>query len=149
MKFHLAIPFFFLCSIFLPPQLSAQCGCDHILSGLSASSVNIINASSFNYSPGDVFCVEADTVAGLRFVGFQGSAAQPLVFKNCNGKVVVRETTYSGIDFNNSRYVHLTGTGDTATYGFHVIETGGGAMGVNVGNLSSDAEIDQIGRAHV
>lgn len=145
MNLNRSIPSFFLCSFLLIQFVWGQCGCDYTLSGLSTTNVNIINATSFTYAPGDVFCVQADTIAGLRFVGFEGTAAQPLVFKNCGGKVVVREDSYSGIAFVGSRYVHLTGTGDAAhEYGFHVIETGNGSMGVNVGGLSSDAEIDHI-----
>jgi len=138
--------FFSLCFVFSFSFLSGQsCGCDHTLTGLNPNSVNIINASNFNYSPGDVFCIQADTVAGLRFVDFQGTASQPLVFKNCNGKVVVSESNYSGIAFVNSQYVHLTGTGDPLhEYGFEVMQTGGGSMGVNFGYLSSDAEVDHI-----
>lgn len=145
MKFIKLIPSLFLCSFFIVQIAWGQCGCDHTLTGLSNTNVNIINASSFTYSPGDVFCIQADTIAGLRFVGFAGTAAQPLTFKNCGGKVVVQEDSYSGIAFVSSQYVRLTGTGDSAhQYGFHVIETGSGSMGVNVGGLSSDAMIDHI-----
>lgn len=132
-------------SLFAQHLLAQPCGCDHTLTNLSSSSVNIINATSFTYAPGDVFCVQADTVAGIRLVGFTGSPAEPLIFKNCGGKVVVKESNYSGIAFVESQYVHLTGTGDAQhLYGFEVAQTGGGSMGVNVGGLSSDAEIDHI-----
>jgi len=131
---------------FSAPLLPAQnCGCDHVLTGLSATNVNIIHASNFNYAPGDVFCVQADTIAGLRFIGFEGTPQAPLIFKNCGGKVVIDEGTYSGIDFQRSAYIHLTGTGDAQyVYGFEVMHTGNGSMGANVGYLSSDFEIDHL-----
>ena len=122
-----------------------DCNCDHIISGLSNTSVNIINASSYTYAPGDIFCIQADSIAGIRFIGFEGSATDPLIFINCGGQVVIDEPNYSGIAFNNSKFVQVTGSGYNASvYGFKVIGTGSGQMGVALGYLCSDFEVDHI-----
>ncbi|MEM6697248.1 MAG: 3-coathanger stack domain-containing protein [Bacteroidota bacterium] len=123
-----------------------DCGCDHTFTGLSANSVNNIHASDYDYSPGDVFCIEAGTIAGLRFLGFKGNSSNPLIFKNCGGQVIIEEDVYSGVTFRSSQYIHFTGTGDSEhEYGFKVARTGTrGAVGFSVSYLSSDFEIDHF-----
>jgi len=131
--------------IFNNLNVISQCNCDHTISGLSNSSVNIINATSFSYAPGDTFCIDADSIAGLRFIGFNGTAGNPLTFVNCNGQVIISENTYSGIAFSESNFIHITGTGDSNNdYGFHIIKSGGGQMGIAIGYLSSDFELDHV-----
>lgn len=132
----LLVPFF---------NFSQSCNCDVTLSGLSATSLNQIWASQTSYSPGDTICVPAGTYRGLRFYDFAGTASQPVVIKNCGGQVIIDETSYSGLEFRNSEYIHVTGTGDASVnYGFKVIGTGNWAMGINLTNLSSDIEIDNV-----
>lgn len=126
-------------------SLSQYCNCDVTLTGLSSTSLNQIWASQTTYSPGDTICVPAGSYRGLRFYDFKGTPSQPLVIKNCGGQVIIDETSYSGIEFRNSEYIHLTGTGDLSVdYGFQVVGTGSWAMGVNLTNLSSDFEIDNV-----
>lgn len=122
-----------------------SCNCDHVLSDFNSTTINIIQANSFSYQPGDTFCIEADTVAGLRFIGFEGTPDEPLTFINCNGEVVITEDTYSGIQFSNSRYLRITGTGESSVeYGLHVIASGAGQMGVALGYLCTDIELDHV-----
>ncbi|WP_350284715.1 T9SS type A sorting domain-containing protein [uncultured Croceitalea sp.] len=138
---------FFLFGFFL--CYGQNCNCDVTLTGLSSTSLNIIWASQTTYSPGDTICVPAGTYRGLRFYDFEGTAMDPVVIKNCGGQVIIDESHYSGIDFQRSKYIHLTGTGDTAhQYGFEVIDTGGGSVGVNLQNLSTDIEVDHIEVSH-
>ncbi len=122
-----------------------DCNCDHTIDTRNSTNVNIIRATDYTYGAGDTFCVLGGNTAGLRFIGFTGSASEPLVFINCGGRVVINEGKYSGIDFFGSQYVHLTGTGSSDEYGFYVQSSGpGGGLGVNVGALSSDFEIDHV-----
>ena len=74
-----------------------DCNCDHVLNDLSATDINIIHANTIDYQPGDVFCVPAGQIAGLRLLGFQGTAAAPLTFINCGGQVVINEDPHAGI----------------------------------------------------
>ncbi len=124
---------------------SQSCNCDVTLSGLSSTSLNLIWASQISYSPGDVICIPSGTYRGIRFYDFEGNETASLIVKNCNGQVIIDEPSYSGIDFQRCKYMKLTGSGDSNhEYGFKIIDTGGGAAGVNVQNLSTDFEIDHI-----
>ncbi len=125
---------------------SAQtCNCDHTIDTRNSTNINVIRATDYSYKAGDRFCILGGNTAGLRFIGFKGTQAAPIVFINCGGKVVINEAKYSGIAFQSSQYVHLTGSGSSAEYGFFVQSSGnGGGMGVSVGSLSSDFEIDHI-----
>jgi hypothetical protein len=141
MKLHFIALVF--CLIYLFSDCYAQsCSCDHTISGLSTTAVNQIFSSSFTYSPGDTFCILSDSVAGLRFLGFEGTIDSPITIINCGGEVVVDEPQYSGISLRYCKYVELSGNGDPAVdYGFHVIGTGLGAMGVNLTHFDTDIEI--------
>lgn len=136
-----------LCTIIF---VNAQnCNCDVTLTGLSTTSLNIVWASQTTYVPGDTICVPAGTYRGIRFYDFEGTAAAPVVVKNCGGQVIIDESHYSGIDFQRSKHIHLTGTGDAGhEYGFDVIDTGGGSVGVNLQNLSTDIEVDHVEVSH-
>jgi len=122
-----------------------DCGCDITLNNLKSSSLNLIWGNDLNYSPGDTICIPAGSYAGLRFYDLVGTENQPIVIKNCGGQVILNEPVYSAVSFQRSQYIHFTGTGDSNTpYGFYVGDTGGGAAGLYVENLSSDLEIDHI-----
>ena len=137
--------FVYLIILYTVSVNSQSCNCDITLTNLKSSSLNLIWASNITYSPGDVICIPAGNYSGFRFYDFEGSAAQPLTIKNCGGKVVITESMYSGISFQRSKYIHLTGTGDeNEAYGIEIAGTGNGSMGIYVENLSSDIEIDNI-----
>jgi len=138
--------YFFFLAFFAMSFLRAQdCNCTHRFENLKTDGINIINASDFTYAAGDTFCIEAGDYAGLRFIGFEGEAANPLIFTNCGGLVTIREQIYSGIAFMNSKYIHLTGTGTLGVeYGLYVAEVVRSQMGVILSDLSSDIEVDHI-----
>ncbi len=126
-----------------------SCNCDVTLTGLSTSTLNLVWASNVNYSPGDTICIPAGNYAGIRFYDFEGTATNPVTFKNCGGQVVLNETAYSALEFKNSKYIHLTGTGDVNhNYGIKIEGTGPWAMGMVLSALSTDVEIDHIEVAH-
>lgn len=139
------IYFFLLLFLLGSFSLSAQdCGCDHTITG-NNDVLNTVNASDFDYQPGDVFCISAGEYSAFRFRGFKGSEEAPLIFKNCGGKVVMNSPTYSAIQFLGSQYVRLTGTGDDDfEYGIQVVFTKSGTSGIAVADLSSDFELDHL-----
>jgi hypothetical protein len=144
MKLHLSSTVF--CLLYLFSNCYAQsCSCDHTVTGLSTTAVNLIYNSSYAYSPGDTFCVLSDTLAGLRFVGFEGTIDSPIVIINCGGAVVVKENMYSGIELKLCKYIELSGSGDPGIeYGFNVIQTGNGLMGVGLSAFDTDIEVHHI-----
>ena len=108
----------FCCYLLLGTFLVAQsqnCNCDITLSGLSTTSLNLIWASQVSYSPGDVICIPAGTYRGLRFYDFEGTPTNPVIIKNCNGQVILDEPSYSGIDFQRSKHIQITGSEIPAT----------------------------------
>ena len=138
--------FSIFCLVLLSDNCYAQsCNCDHTINGLSTTAVNQVYNTSYNYSPGDTFCIMSDTLAGLRFVGFEGTIDSPLVIINCGGQVVVKENMYSGIELKLCKYIELSGSGVPGLeYGFNVIQTGNGLMGVGLSAFDTDIEVHHI-----
>lgn len=129
--------------LFYIKAYSQDCDCDHTILNLSANSINVINSSSFNYNPGDTFCIPEGNYAGIRLVGFKGTKVAPLKFINCGGKVTFSDPVYPGVDIKNSNYIRFTGSGDTAImYGFQVVNAP--SSGLAVASFSSDIEVDHV-----
>lgn len=125
------------------PLLAQDCDCDHVIS----TTRGYIRASDMpTVKPGDVICIQAGVRSRLKFVGFQGTKEQPLIFKNCGGQVIfdrtVDNTTLEGaLIFDKSRYFRVTGTGSpNHKYGFYVRKTNGSALHAT----DSDFEIDHV-----
>lgn len=110
-----------------------------------------VDAITMGIKPGDIVCLEAGTrTKALRLVNFQGTAAKPILVKNCGGKTIIAvppnqdDSLFGyGLAISNSNHVRLTGSGDAAhQYG---IDVSGTVMGVTVGNLSKkNIEVDHI-----
>ena len=112
-----------------------NCGCDHTI-----SQSGIVKADDYNYKPGDVFCITAGKYGFFRFIGFEGTKNNPLIFKNCGGKVVIDDDKYAGIEFQHSKYIRLTGNGTSSiTYGIKINSSP--TLGVSMNNLSTDFEV--------
>ena len=130
-------------------SLSQDCNCDHTITG-DNNTLNVVNASNFDYSPGDIFCINGGDYSAFRLIGFVGDASAPLIFKNCDGQVRITSPTYTGIQFLESRYIHVTGTGDdNFEYGLQILSTKSGTSGISVAGLSSDFEIDHMDISNV
>lgn len=93
--------------------------------------------------PGDRVCIKAGSRKQLILRNFIGTAEQPITFINFGGQVVFNQTSDSGIRIQNSRFIHLTGTGQPGiNYGFKV--DGSYSAGIKLRDKSSDFEIDHI-----
>ncbi|MGD1960728.1 MAG: PKD domain-containing protein [Fulvivirga sp.] len=145
MKFyHLRHALVFCLMTSLTKLYSQNCNCDHVINA-SNSVLNIIEASDFDYEPGDVFCITGGTYSAFRFNNFIGSESEPLIFKNCNGQVELSSPTYTAIQFRESKYIQVTGTGDSNhEYGLKIIYSKSGTSGISLSSLSSDFEIDHM-----
>ncbi|MBS9461655.1 T9SS type A sorting domain-containing protein [Flagellimonas sp. 389] len=134
-----------VCFLSIQAVTSQSCNCDVTLSGLSSTTLNLVWASNVNYSPGDTICIPGGNYAGIRFYDFEGTLNNPVTFRNCGGQVILNETAYSALEFKNSKYIHLTGTGDAGhNYGIKIEETGPWSMGMVLSAFSTDVEIDHI-----
>ena len=119
-----------------------ECDCDHFVENLSANSLNVINGSSFDYSPGDVFCIKSGNYAGIRFINFKGDKNNPILFKNTNGVVSINEATYPAIELSGNEYVRFSGDGcDDVDYGFELTSN---STALSISTFSSDIEVDHV-----
>lgn len=110
--------------------------CDHEI-GLS---VGIANARR-NFEavePGDTVCLMAGERESLSLRNFAGTAEKPIVFINYGGQVIINTSGSNALALENSRYVRLTGSGESMPYG---IRTDGE---LRLGHKSSHVEIDHI-----
>lgn len=138
---------FIFCFFFLSILNAQNCGCDVTIStsGVYTFTSGATSGFNLNVRAGQTVCIAAGNYNLLRFRNFIGTPTQPIIFKNCGGRVRIgHNMTYSALDFQGCRYFRATGTGDSRqAYGF-VIDSSGVASAVSVGALSSDCEIDHI-----
>lgn len=122
-----------------------DCGCDIVIE----SNTTVLNGDTTPHAPGDTVCLMAGQRQPLRIQNFQGSATQPLIIKNCGGVVELRTSSGAyGIDVWNSKYFRLTGTGTPGLeYGIKVGQSA--LMGISLGRLSTDFEVDHVEVANV
>ncbi|MCA9577014.1 MAG: right-handed parallel beta-helix repeat-containing protein [Polyangiales bacterium] len=110
----------FVVAVTGPRDARAQdCQCDHTV----ALDATAVDGLALGFQPGDRVCVTAGEREFLRFQHVQGSADEPVVILNCGGLVRIHNTTraYALVFEEDSRFFHLTGTGDPdLTYGFEV-----------------------------
>lgn len=127
-------------SLIAPTKSLAQCGCTFTVPANQYE----INGTTLGVKPGDVICLPSGAIGNKFFKNIVGSPDKPVIVKNCGGKTFIEKPTTSsfGIDFSNSRYFRLTGTGDpNHEYG---IEIKGTNQGVQIGGGSSDFELDHL-----
>lgn len=125
---------------------AAPCDCDHVieLDGL------VVNGTDLGVQPGQSVCVRGGAREYLRLQEFVGAEGSPIEIRNCEGQVAIdNEDRGYGLTVDRSRHVRVTGTGDAEfMYGFKVRAARTGpdyaAMGVAIGDLSSDIEADHM-----
>lgn len=110
---------------------------------ISVSNVDARVPPYSNIKPGDTVCIEAGTRRKLFLYNFLGTADNPIVFINSGGRVILSGPSNAGIKVANSRYIRLTGTGDSNfQYGIQI--NGRYTLAIHIGWKSSDFEVDHI-----
>ncbi|HEY9048870.1 MAG TPA: hypothetical protein VIN08_23365, partial [Ohtaekwangia sp.] len=119
-----------------------NCNCKYTV-GLNETNVD---GKALSIKPGDVVCIQAGNRSFIRFANFQGTAAQPIIIKNCGGLVNVENSDKGyAMWFSSSRYFRITGTGDANyTYGIKAKASKDGSNSFVVTDLSSDVEVDHV-----
>lgn len=134
---------FTICVYFLSNYFaySQTCNCSRTI-----TTSGIYNGIAMNVQPGEVICIQAGDYSLLRFINFVGTENQPIIFKNCGGRVTISHNEYYGaLDFLGSKYFKVTGTGSPDfQYGIFISSTGQNASGLSVAGLSSNCEIDHL-----
>lgn len=94
---------------------------------------------------GDTICLSAGSRSNLTIKNVTGSAAAPVVIKNCGGRVTIDTATSHGLLILASTHFQLTGSGDAAqTYGIYIGKTPQGSQGLALTGKSSDYEVDHL-----
>jgi hypothetical protein len=119
-----------------------SCNCKYTV-GLTETNVD---GKALSIQPGDVICIQAGNRGVLRFSNVVGTAAKPVIIKNCGGLVNIENTDKSyAVWFSASRYFKVTGTGDASiNYGIRAKTSKSGSNAFVVSDLSSDVEVDHI-----
>ena len=122
----------------------AQCNCNFTIPAGSGY-VNFDGVAK-GVKGGDVICVNAGNLQTIQFTNVKGAAGNPVVIKNCGGQVVIgNAAAQNGMLFLGSKYIRVTGTGDSRfPYGFKIQQTASGSQGLAYTALSSDIEIDHM-----
>jgi hypothetical protein len=147
-----------LLSLFLSAQISCD-KCKYVVE-LSNKDVPITDVTSVvpDFAAGDTIGIRGGSTARdyLVFSNFiSPDPSKPYVFLNCSGDVIINSTySVSAIAFRNCKYFRITGA-ESSTYGIRIVgkekkNTSGVTIGyapewgLQVGDLSSDAEVDHI-----
>jgi gliding motility-associated-like protein len=122
----------------------SQCGCKFTIA--PGAGITYFNGVASGVQPGDVICLQAGSKGGVQFTDVRGTAANPVIIKNCGGQALVGGPTINNaMLFINSQFIRLTGTGDVATqYGIKIVGTAPGTQGLAAVALSTDFEIDHM-----
>jgi hypothetical protein len=91
---------------------------------------------------GDTLFFAAGNKAYIEMLNFNGNSTAPIVIMNQGGSVFIGKHHAYGIKIGGCRYIKLTGTGSSGTYGFQVTQSNGD--GVAIGDLSSDISVDHV-----
>ncbi|MBE7552562.1 MAG: right-handed parallel beta-helix repeat-containing protein [Anaerolineales bacterium] len=131
--------------IFLPIIFKAK-PCHHVIErnvGIADARTNYANVK-----PGETVCIRAGTRNRLMLKNFKGTHDQPITFINFGGQVIFNQASDFGIYVRNSRFIHITGTGDSnITYGFKI--EGNFSAGMMITDKSSNYEVDHIEIANI
>jgi gliding motility-associated-like protein len=151
-KFHKFYPIGLLLFGFLLHfgELSAQCGCTHIIP-LNAAVYTIDGTTfkaidgSIGVKPGDKVCFQSGTRPDMLIKNMHGTAAQPITFTNmCDGKVTIAAGAGTGrlAYIGNSSYIRFTGSGNPSEqYG---IEFTSAVQAIDFRDLSTNVEADHL-----
>jgi hypothetical protein len=122
----------------------SQCGCKFTIA--PSAGFTYFNGIASGVQPGDVICIQAGVKGGLQFTDVKGSAANPVIIKNCGGQALIGgPTANNAMLFISSRYIRITGTGDAGfVNGLKIVGSAPGSQGIAAAGLSSDFEIDHM-----
>ena len=127
-------------SVILVGNTFAQsCNCD-----ITITKEGGYDGKYLGYKAGQTICIQSGSYKYFYFKNIVGTAAQPIKIINCGGEVIVgTDAGQGGIQFYDSKFVKLTGSGDGRyKYGIRLTKTPVGS-GLVVTGFSSDFEIER------
>lgn len=137
----LALFFIFTLSFINQKTFSQSCNCDITI----PISQTLIDGANNSILPGKVICLTAGTRKQLKIRNLTGTAANPIIIKNCGGVVNISASYGYGIWVENSKYFKISGTGSSDKYGINVTTQDlNGSVGVKLWLKSTNFEIDHL-----
>lgn len=117
---------------------TTDCGCTYTV----PAGTHLVDGQALAIKPGNVICLKAGAAyANLLFRNIRGTAASPVIIRNCGGTVTLNATGKPyAMKTELSRYFRITG-GTGTTYG---IRLNAGSQGLMLDKLSSDVEVDHL-----
>ena len=110
------------------------------------STVWVIDGQLNPYSallPGDTILLTKGTRPFIIFKNIIGTAEHPITIINQGGTVEINSDHYFGISIRKSKFLKLSGAGDTTSlYGIRIFNRIG--SGLSIGDFSSDFEIEYV-----
>ena len=135
------LTYFVLLVVMTSYSFAQSCNCNVTLSAEGS-----YDGKALGYVAGQTICIAAGNYKYFYFKNIVGTATQPIKIINCGGQVTVgTETGQNGIQFYDSKFVKLTGSGDSRfRYGINLNKTPANYSGIVVTGFSSDVEIDRV-----
>ncbi len=100
--------------------------------------------TKIEFQPGDTICLMAGSRGDLYLKNITGTAENPIVIINKGGQSIINSDLSYGLKFAESKYVVISGSGDqNIEYGIYIQQVTNG-NGLDIGNLSSDFEVEHI-----
>ena len=129
-------------------NVSAQnCGCTHIITTPTGGITFDGLAVTPKVKPGDVLCFQAGTRGRIIMKNIVGTAANPVIIKNCGGQAIIAANPVTEVNSNpilmmGCKYFKFTGTGDPSIlYGIKILN---GSNGLALSGLCTNFEIEHI-----
>lgn len=117
---------------------TADCGCTYTV----PAGTHLVDGQALALKPGSVICLKAgNAYANLLFRNIRGTAASPVIIRNCGGTVTLNATGKPyAMKTELSQHFRITG-GPGPTYGIRLTA---GSQGLMLDKLSTDVEVDHL-----
>lgn len=125
---------------------TTDCGCTWVFDPATSDS-SLYWVNNGRIKAGDVICLKTGRFNHVSFDGLIGAPGNPITIKNCGGPVIIGSDFTYMFRVMNSKYLHITGTGDPNTfYGIKTqpFFTNLTSAAYSFNGVLSDIEIDHV-----
>lgn len=122
-----------------PQEVTFTCDkCDYIVEGYA----NDGSPSELNFQPGQIICLKG-MYNKLRFMNVKGTAANPIIIRNCDETAIISSPEGFGVKFEKSEHFKFLGDGTgSKNYGIKISTKSGFFLTMEM--LSTNFEIAQV-----
>ncbi len=95
-----------------------DCGCDYTIAPIPGSTAAVQTYDAAGKT--GTICIQAGTRLALQIKNILGTPTNPVIIRNCGGRVIINSTYSYGLNITNSKYFELDGTLGDEEYGIKV-----------------------------